>query len=109
MFNNYDTDPEQFNVLQDVALAFKGLLSLFILIEISLFYWESRQYKKFVKEKIQGFEKCTEEERRADHSKSATRGGIIFLIIFLVLLLAGLVFASSRTCLPTQALEMGVC
>ena len=84
-----------------MTLAFKGLLALFILIEISLFYWESRQYKRFIKEKIPGFEKSTEEERRADHSKAATRGGIIFLMIFLVFLLAGLVFADSRTCLPT--------
>ena len=82
---------------------------LYLFLELIVVVWECVMYKKKMKEKIPGFEKATEEERRTIYGRKMAITGGVFLVIFLVILLGGISFGSNRHCTSGQALELAVC
>mmetsp|Transcript_14235 Transcript_14235/g.24211 ORF Transcript_14235/g.24211 Transcript_14235/m.24211 type:complete len:522 (-) Transcript_14235:432-1997(-) len=109
IFNNYEADMESYSPIQSLTLMAKFAFIFYSFFELIFMAWESSVFKRKQKEKVPGFEKATDEEKRILYGKRIFWIGIVFITIFLAIVLFGLSLGSYRKCAAGQSIEFAVC
>lgn len=86
------------------------LICLILMVtELSVMIWEVANNRDLKKLRIPGFEKLTEEERRAQNHQKATTLASATFALFIAFVVLAAVFGEGRKCGERQALENAVC
>lgn len=95
--------------VQSWAIILKVFMFLSFIFELSLMTCEIYHTNKLQKLEVRGYEKPTEEKRRAKAWCQGSFSGIGSAAAFLLIVIAGLAATKGRSCGAGHALELAVC